>query len=579
MDPFNSPKFWILMFISAWLLGHLSYDFIFNKKNSHIPIPKPLKFFLITFIFSMFISSLLTDDKYTAFFGENLRRNGFLTYLSLVVVFIASIKYASLNFVNKLLNMAIILSSILAMYAFLQYSGNDFIDWNNPYNSVILTVGNPNFSSALLAILFLLVLTKLLVTRKFNFVFYLTAILLVLLLLSINLTSSRQGLVSLGFAIALLVTIFSFHYSKRVGILVLILSSTFSAISILGMLQIGPLTHLLYKPSVTVRGYYWRAAIEMFYEKPLFGIGIDGFGSYFKEFREVGYPLTYGFNITSTNAHNLPLQFFSTGGLFVGLSYLLINLYVVIVALSKIFKVSGVNQKLLIGLFTSWIAYQAQSFISIDNIGLSIWGWVMAGLIIGISKEENALLTTREKSINEIIVKRVVISTFLGFIVLISVVNLYRNETNMLKQQALANSISSNVSNRQNFLEYAEITIEGKFLEPRFRVLTALNYLYNNELDLAIPILLKEEKRDPRNLEVKNMLAATYTQNRQFDKAISYRKDISSLDKFNAANYLELGRLYKLTENYPKMKDVKENILKISDSTEEAKLARTELVE
>jgi O-antigen ligase len=578
MDPFNSPKFWILMFISAWLLGHICYDLIFNKKNSHIPIPKPLKFFLTTFIFSMFISSLLTDDKYTAFFGENLRRNGFLTYLSLVVIFIASIKYASLNFVNRFLNMAIILSSILVMYAFLQYSGNDFIDWNNPYNSVILTVGNPNFSSALLAILFLLILTKLLVTRKLNFVFYMIAILLALLVLSINLTSSRQGLVSLGFAIATLVTIFSFNYSKWVGILVLILSSTLSAISILGMLQIGPLTQLLYKPSVTVRGYYWRAAIQMFYDKPLFGVGIDSFGSFFKQYREVGYPLTYGFNITSTNAHNLPLQFLSTGGFFVGLSYLLINLYVVIVAISKIFKVSGVNQKLLIGLFTSWIAYQAQTFISIDNIGLSIWGWVMAGLIIGICKEENALFTMREKSINEIIVKRLVISTFLSFIILIGVVNLYRNETNMLKQQALANSIPSNEANRQNFLEQAKNTIEGKFVEPRFKVLTALNYLYNNELDSAIPILLEEEKRDPRNLEVKNMLAATFTQKRDFEKAISYRKDISLLDKFNANNYLELGRLYKLSENYPKMQEVKEIILKISSSIEEAKLAKTELV-
>ena len=92
-------------------------------------------------------------------------------------------------------------------------------------------------------------------------------------------------------------------------------------------------------------------------------------------------------------------------------------------------------------------------------------------------------------------------------------------------------------------------------------------------------ILLREEERDPRNSEIKNILATIYTQNRQFDKAILYRNDISALDKFNASNYLELGRLYKLTENYPKMMEVKEYILNISDSIAEAKLARTELVE
>jgi citrate lyase subunit beta/citryl-CoA lyase len=34
-------------------------------------------------------------------------------------------------------------------------------------------------------------------------------------------------------------------------------------ISILGMLQIGPLKDVLYKGSVSIRGYYWRAGLEM----------------------------------------------------------------------------------------------------------------------------------------------------------------------------------------------------------------------------------------------------------------------------------------------------------------------------
>jgi len=580
MDPFNSPKFWILLFISAWLLGHLSYDLFFNKANTYISIPRTIKYLLITFVLLMLTSSLLTVDKYTAFFGENLRRNGFLTYLSLTIIFLASIKYATMNLVFKFLNMSVLLATILVIYAFLQHTGNDFVDWNNPYNSVILTIGNPNFSAALLAILFLLLLTKLMVMDKIRIYLVSMVILLALVLLSINFTSSRQGLVSLGIAGVFLISILSFKYAKWLGLLTSTFSITLIAVSILGMLQIGPLTQLLYKPSVTVRGYYWRAAIEMFYAKPFFGVGTDSFGSYFREFREVGYPINYGFNITSTNAHNLPLQFLSTGGFFVGISYLLICLYVAIIAFRKILKISGTHQKLLIGLFTSWIAYQAQSFISIDNIGLSIWGWVLAGFIIGVSKlEENSIPNMQVKSSNEIIVKRVVISTFLSFIILIGVANLYRNETNMLKQQALANSISSNEANRQNFLQFAQNTIQGKFLEPRFRVLTALNYLYNNELDQAMAILLREEERDPRNSEIKNILATIYTQNRQFDKAILYRNDIAALDKFSATNYLELGRLYKLTENYPKMLEAKEYILNISDSIEEAKLARTELVE
>jgi hypothetical protein len=36
-----------------------------------------------------------------------------------------------------------------------------------------------------------------------------------------------------------------------------------------------------------------------------------------------------------------------------------------------------------VGLVAAWIAFQAQSIISINQIGLALWGWVLSGLIIG----------------------------------------------------------------------------------------------------------------------------------------------------------------------------------------------------
>ena len=35
------------------------------------------------------------------------------------------------------------------------------------------------------------------------------------------------------------------------------------------------------------------------------------------------------------------------------------------------------------GLVAGWVAFQAQSIISINQIGLALWGWVLSGLIIG----------------------------------------------------------------------------------------------------------------------------------------------------------------------------------------------------
>ena len=74
----------------------------------------------------------------------------------------------------------------------------------------------------------------------------------------------------------------------------------------------------------------------MFKSYPLTGVGFDHYGYYFKEVRSVEYPLRYGFDLTSTNAHNTFLQMFSTGGLFLGLSYLLLVISTLLVGLKLV---------------------------------------------------------------------------------------------------------------------------------------------------------------------------------------------------------------------------------------------------
>ena len=141
-------------------------------------------------------------------------------------------------------------------------------------------------------------------------------------------SNARQGLLSYSLGAGLFIVIWLYIKHRRLGILAAITGFLVFVFSVLGMLQVGPLERFLYKPSVTVRGYYWRAGLEMFKQNPLTGVGMDRYGLYFKEFREVGYPLSYGFDITSSNAHNTFIQLFATGGVFLGLSYLVLNAYI-----------------------------------------------------------------------------------------------------------------------------------------------------------------------------------------------------------------------------------------------------------
>jgi hypothetical protein len=75
-DPFNSPKMWIIFLISAWLIGHVIAN---NQKTFQDFNVKIFTALLGCFVFFGLIAAIKTDVSFTAFFGENQRRNGFLT--------------------------------------------------------------------------------------------------------------------------------------------------------------------------------------------------------------------------------------------------------------------------------------------------------------------------------------------------------------------------------------------------------------------------------------------------------------------------------------------------------------------
>jgi O-antigen ligase len=257
------------------------------------------------------------------------------------------------------------------IYSLLQTTGNDFVSWNNPYNSVIGTLGNPNFAAAAMAVMGVIVFSAIF-NSDFKLLSKIFAVVLVIMLVFVIYRSNaRQGLLSITLGAASFLVIWIWGRSKKAGIFSLVSGFTIIVFSILGMLQVGPLQQYLYKSSVSVRGYYWRAGLEMLSSHPFFGVGIDRYGSYFKQYREVDYPLNVGFQLTSSNAHNTFIQFFATGGIFLGITYLALNLFVLYRAIVGIRNLRGNQRLYLVGILSAWISFHAQSLVSIDNIGIS----------------------------------------------------------------------------------------------------------------------------------------------------------------------------------------------------------------
>jgi tetratricopeptide (TPR) repeat protein len=561
--------------LSSWLFGH-----VITSIKSNIAVNKNVIYAIFIFLFSGLISFLLTNPLYTGFFGETQRRNGFLSYLCLSIILISAMQSIKFSFITRLSLIVILVGLVLSVYGLMQISGLDFVKWNNPYNAVISTVGNPNFAAAIMAII---------ATLNFGFSlmpnFNLTQRLLhlavfVLSFVAIFRSDARQGLVSGAVGIGTITIIYVHSKYRKIGWLFAFSALIIGIFSILGMLQKGPLQSLLYKDSVSVRGYYWRAGIEMFRDNFLFGVGQDRYGAFFKAYREPQYSLTYGFDITSSNAHNVPIQLFSTGGIFFGGAYLVLMGIVLLYSYRGIKKSAGTNRLVLSTLFAGWLVYQAQSLISIDNLGISVWGWMLSGFILGLSTQITKGKATesviKPKNRNSVKLLQPVISGVLSLCAVILISFLYRGEEAAFQTRIRFNP--QDVANNNVILEFTSKSLETPLIEPAYKI-ASLSYLAASGFaEKALGELNKQLMYDPKNLDVLTPIAEINERLNRVPEAIVAREAIRALDPWNSKNLLQLGREYKFVGDLNKMQEVREAILKFDKVSKESEAAKSELV-
>ena len=321
-------------------------------------------------------------EKLQQLFGTTGRNTGLITYLAFSILFVVSMAASNATFLKSFLMTALIVGVGSLGYGALQAAGADPFDWVNPYSPVFGFLGNPNFQSSLLGILGAFVFTQLLsssvkIQIKGGYLVYLLVTVYV-----IKETASQQGFLVLLIGSAVSLGLFVNHRSRVLGYSYLGLAVVGFLAVLVGTLNKGPLASLLYKDSVTYRGDYWRAGWKMTVENPIFGVGLDSYGDWYRRSRTIEATLRRGPEVTSNAAHNVFLDISSYGGFPLILIYLVLMALVVVSAIKVIKRSQGFNAG-FVGLVAGWVAFQAQSIISINQIGLALWGWVLSGLIIG----------------------------------------------------------------------------------------------------------------------------------------------------------------------------------------------------
>jgi O-antigen ligase len=321
-------------------------------------------------------------EKLQQLFGTTGRNTGLITYLAFSILFVVAMTASTAVFLNRFLLVVLVVGVASLGYGLVQALGGDPINWVNPYSPVFGFLGNPNFQSSLLGILGSVACTQLLsgsikIQIKGVYLVYLFVTVYV-----IKETDSQQGFLVLLIGSAFSLGIFVNQRSKVLGYSYLGLAVVGIVGVLLGTLNKGPLASLLYKDSVTYRGDYWRAGWKMTVENPIFGVGLDSYGDWYRRSRDLDATIRTTPDRISNAAHNVYLDISAYGGFPLVLVYISLMVLVVISAVKVIKRSQGFNAG-FVGLVAGWVAFQAQSIISINQIGLALWGWVLSGLIIG----------------------------------------------------------------------------------------------------------------------------------------------------------------------------------------------------
>jgi O-antigen ligase len=316
-------------------------------------------------------------------FGAYGRNSGLVTYLALTFIYLGALMLRTEKSFSRLIQGLLIAGAINLVYCSYVLIFGDFVNWQNPYGSILGLFGNPDFISAFFGI-FATAIISLVVSPNQSIKLRLLGVsVAIITLYEIRKSHAVQGLVvtACGMTIVGFFWLRSKYSNKLSSYLYVLTASLLGVLAILGTLQKGPLD-FLYKRSVSLRGTYWRTAIKMGTDHPLTGVGMDAYGDWYRRARPpIALIDTPGPATTSNAAHNVVLDFFAFGGWPLLLTYLGI-LVLTIFAILKVIRRDKKYNFTFTALTTSWACYQLQSIISINQIGLSIWGWVLSGALV-----------------------------------------------------------------------------------------------------------------------------------------------------------------------------------------------------
>lgn len=350
-------------------------------KASSTPLLLILGLFLISMLSAVMNSiSPLSQGIY----GVYGRQTALVFYLVMAMVAVGASLLREVKSFERIVKALFIAGGINVLYCAWALAFGDFIGWNNPYKAILGLFGNPDFISAFLGMFiagvvgFIAAPTRSWLVRGIGIFASLVAF------YEIHRSHAIQGKAVTGAGLAIV----GFYWVRAkfkgsaATISYLAVVGVGAGLALAGALQKGPLTQYIYKTSVSLRGQYWQAAINAGNSHPFTGVGMDSYGDWYRRVRtEYAATVLPGPSTITNAAHNVVLDFFASGGWPLLITYLAtlgLGIWVILKVTLRSRNYDGV----FVAMVATWLCYQLQSVISINQAGLAIWGWVLLGSLV-----------------------------------------------------------------------------------------------------------------------------------------------------------------------------------------------------
>jgi len=550
-DPINLPKMMILIpFTLTAVLLLISLRNYGSQRTFTLEIRLMILLYSLLGI-SMVLTGFLGSQNYIrVLFGATGRNNGLIYYISAillsVVILRLSIGLLELDYLNSVLSWT---SLAFLAYCMIQFIDLDPVSWANPYNRVIGTLGNPNFSASALACFAVFWFYKFYRSRDMKPIKRLLLVIPagVMFFLSWS-TQSLQGLIVFALGIGLILYIFAREKwsSRSIPLLFFVgggISLLFLFASFLGF---GPFGSSLEQYTLKLRGWYALFGIQAMLNSPWLGVGVDNYISAFRTFKSDEFVSQYGSVLSSNNAHSTPVQIGSSFGLVVFFLYCIIQFWILLKALSVLSSRNSGNSRLK-PIALMWILFFSQSLLSIEIIGLGVMNWVLGAVILSSSQFLDSPMISNDKNAKK--VKKalnypvwagpIALSTFcLGAFTAIPI---------SIEDKAFQNlslyQVTDENSKRfaaENFNKLSSFTLY--YPEKLDRVLQNM-YLagLSSELDVAVRKLYEVEAK---NAQAADLLATHYKNTNQYLLEVQIRENLRNLDPWNEKLELALAQSY-----------------------------------